>query len=193
VQIELAKGDEVVAEPERGRPLVLKRNPNGDVRTEVLADQLEAPQGVVLLLGQNVSVFVAEAAAGRITRITPAEGGMKKETVRSELNAPMGLAIDSCSGDLLVTTVGDGRLLRLSRDGSRLQVLAEGLKGPMGVTVSQDGAIVVAESLAGRLIRISPDGSDRVSLVQGLLKPEMIAWGRNGMIYVAESEGGPNQ
>jgi sugar lactone lactonase YvrE len=182
---QLQPGDIVVAEPEQGRVMVIPYLG----QTWILAEQLQTPWGVAVERGGR-SVVVAEATAGRITRITPGGGSVTKETVQSELNRPEGVAIDGCSGDILVTTFGDGRLLHISPDGNSLKVLAEGLNGPKGVAVATDRAIIVAEWNTGSLVRVSADGSHKTRIAEGLLNPEMVVVGPNGLIYVAESAAG---
>jgi hypothetical protein len=85
----------------------------------------------------------------------------------------------------LVTTFGDGELLRLSSDGRRVKILRQDFDMPTGVALAPDGDIFVAEWL-GNLFRVSPDGGRKTRIAQGLFNPDLIAVGPNGLIYVAE-------
>jgi hypothetical protein len=90
----------------------------------------------------------------------------------------------------------DAAIYRVSRDGSRVERVASGLHGVVGVAFDRDGRMYAVETTAsgvapplsdptvGRLVRIESDGS-LTPLVTGLTFPTALIAGRDGAFYVA--------
>lgn len=76
---------------------------------------------------------------------------------------------------------GTGRVLSV-RSG-HVEVLASGLREPVGVAFGQDGICYASESGAGRVVSITDSGVDTV--VEGLDKPQGILI-RDGQLYVVD-------
>ena len=90
-------------------------------------------------------------------------------------------------GDIVASQWGAGNVIAFSPDSpDEKRVLAEGLKGPAGLTVL-DGGVYVTDNLAGTLLRITDGGVEEVA--SGLDQPEGLA-AANGSIYVVEAGAG---
>ena len=61
-------------------------------------------------------------------------------------------------GGRILCGVEDGRILRLSPDGRRVEVVADTLGRPMGVEVDDDGTLVVCDCTRG-LLRVDPESA----------------------------------
>ncbi|MEH6565447.1 MAG: hypothetical protein V7756_09015 [Halopseudomonas sp.] len=104
------------------------------------------------------------------------------------LNAPSG-AVELDNGDIVVSEMGSGTLLRLS--GNKLEQreeLATGLQGPVQMIRGRDGNIYLTE-MAGFLTRINPGNGKTERLAEGLQLPEGLAETAAGQFIVAESAG----
>lgn len=74
----------------------------------------------------------------------------------TELKEPQGFAI-APDGNILLADYGTGRILKYSRDGKQLAVLAEGLKSPSQIVVVGN-RIFASERKANRIIEVGTDG-----------------------------------
>ena len=90
-------------------------------------------------------------------------------------------------GEVVTSQWGAGNVIAFSPENpGEKRVLADGLKGPAGLTTA-DGALYVADNLAGTLHRIGDAGAELVA--EGLDQPEGLA-AANGAIYVVEAGSG---
>ena len=102
------------------------------------------------------------------------------------LEAPSG-AIELDNGDIVVSEMGSGKLLRLTGEKLEQQsVLAEGLQGPVQMIRGSDGNIYLTE-LAGFLTRIDPATGELKRLVSDLQMPEGLSETADGQFVIAES------
>lgn len=72
---------------------------------------------------------------------------------------PEDLAFDA--GGFLYAGVEDGRILRLSRDGSEIRTFARTGGRPLGLVFDGRGSLIVADAFKG-LLAVSPDGTVRL-------------------------------
>ena len=115
------------------------------------------PQSVAL--EENGDLLLADANNQALQRITTSG---ELETIASEVNGerffgPNDLVVD---GDVVYLTDPGlamealGQVLRIELATGKVSVLAEGLKFPNGITISNDGqCLVVAESMTHRVLR----------------------------------------
>ena len=90
-------------------------------------------------------------------------------------------------GEVVTSQWGAGNVIAFSPENpGEKRVLADGLKGPAGLTAA-DGALYVADNLTGTLHRIGDAGAELVA--EGLDQPEGLA-AANGAIYVVEAGSG---
>jgi sugar lactone lactonase YvrE len=125
-------------------------------KEEVVASYLElaAPVSALRYEGRLV---VAEHGKGRVIAINP-QRSVPIEVIASGLPAPTGLV--ERAGDLFITDRELGQLLRIAKDGTRLEkveVLASNLPSPEGVAATVDGFIVV-DGKSGKLFGIDAKG-----------------------------------
>tara|TARA_R110000751_G_scaffold53687_1_gene116110 strand:- start:799 stop:2415 length:1617 start_codon:yes stop_codon:yes gene_type:complete len=102
------------------------------------------------------------------------------------LKAPSG-AVELNNGDIVVSEMGSGKLLRLSGEKLDQQsVLTEGLQGPVQMIRGRDGSIYLTE-VAGFLTRVDPATGKLERLVSDLQLPEGLSETADGKFVVAES------
>lgn len=101
------------------------------------------------------------------------------------LKAPSG-AVELDNGDVVVSEMGSGKLLRLSGEKLEQQsVLAEGLQGPVQMIRGSDGNIYLTE-MAGFLTRVDPASGKLERLVKDMQLPEGLSEAANGQFVIAE-------
>ncbi|MBA6418843.1 DUF6923 family protein [Pseudomonas sp. 5Ae-yellow] len=102
------------------------------------------------------------------------------------LKAPSG-AVELSNGDIVVSEMESGKLLRLSGESlDQQQVLSEGLQGPVQMILGHDGMIYLTE-IAGFLTRVDPATGKLERLVSDLQLPEGLSETADGKFVVAES------
>jgi sugar lactone lactonase YvrE len=85
----------------------------------------------------------------------------------------------------IVTGVDDGRLLRLSSDGRRIETIADTGGRPLGIELHPGGGYVVCDALRG-LLRVSADGEVE-TLSEGYVFCNNAAVAPDGTIYFTDS------
>lgn len=128
-----------------GDPLPRIQCPAGYTAT-LYAEGLSSPDG--LALNPDGELYVAEEAAGRVSRIE-ADGSITP--IISGLHHPEGIAFDSTGNLYVVEDVPEppdasrGRLLKVATDGITTTLAAD-LDAPEGVVWAADGTLYVTES-----------------------------------------------
>lgn len=107
--------------------------------------------------------FVVTTANGEVARYRPATS--ETEVVAAGFDQLYGVDLTS-DGSAVVVEQGTGRVLSV-RSGAT-EVVASGLRMPVGVAVAPDGAILVSD--IGRVVRVSGGRTD--TLVDGLRQPQ---------------------
>jgi sugar lactone lactonase YvrE len=152
--LELADGSLLVSELATGRLLRVR----GDQRTPVV-EQLAAPTG--LALGPAGSVYVAEAAAGRVSRVDLETGA--RTTVAPGLKLPKAVAVRA-DGALLVLEMGARRVVSVDPATGATTVVAADLPLGLvtqpvplagGIAVGPSGAIYVSSDVENAIYRIT--------------------------------------
>lgn len=141
-------------------------------------------------------LVVAELGTGSVIRQRGADP-QARSALASDLGVPSGLA--AAGDDLWAADFAAGTLLQLVADGKELappRVVAQGLRGPKGLAVDRDGALLVVESGAGRLSRVDPASGEVRPVASGLsfhgavpgspptTTMNSVAVGPSGIIYV---------
>ncbi|HMJ55560.1 MAG TPA: SMP-30/gluconolactonase/LRE family protein [Polyangiaceae bacterium] len=136
--------------------------------------------------------FIVTTSNGQVARYCPARN--ESEMLADGLDQLYGVAVSS-SGAVLVAELGAGRVLSVgstaavvSGGGSgrsgQVEVLASGLRNPLGVAIGSDGACFVSESGAGRVVKLS--GSRAETVLDDLHEPHGILV-RDGLLYVVDA------
>ncbi len=153
---------------------------------EVFAAGFRDARGVVVDAAGNV--FISDADAGTITRVTPAR---HRAVIASGLAGPAGLALDA-AGRVLIAEARRGRVLRLEASGER-SVLAQGLRAPRWLTVDANGTIYVAARGLRRGAEPEPDDEDAEPQMILALTPAgrlvVFAGGLRGVQGLAAADG----
>jgi outer membrane protein assembly factor BamB len=184
---------------------------DGDAVTRIAAprDLIRAPDGRILV-ASNDRVFELDPATGAVREVVSAEafvGGisaaadgtlyLNEDASRIVRLAPNGDRTVLATGlngvhGILLTPEGlvvcesfSGRVLRL--DGTRLEVLAEGLGNPSYAARAADGALYVGEFVAGRVTRLDPSGETTV--IASVANPGPVSLDRSGRILVGTLDG----
>ncbi len=148
-----------------------------------IATGLNEPEGIVV--ARDGAVLVAEQGANRIIEVGPGTGA--KKVLRQLENSTGkdgvdGLGIDPANGDILIPDSPNGRLLRMSRDGGRLQTIASGFVRPTGAAVEPGGTIVVADEFGNAVYRLNKSGGR--TLLAHIYQPDDVVVDASGSIYV---------
>ncbi|ORW30045.1 gluconolaconase [Mycobacterium paraense] len=122
--------------------------------------------------------FVVTTSGGQVARYRPEAS--ETDVLADGFDQLYGVAL-SPSG-VVFAELGTGRLLSLRSGG--VEELATGLREPVGVAVTSDGACLVAEAGAGRVVRV--DGSRTDTAVTDLQRPQGICV-RDGVLYVVDA------
>lgn len=144
------------------------------------------------------SLLVAEAATGKLVRVSPSEPA--ETTVLAEgLEGPVGLAADTEAKEpgVYVTEVRSGKVTRVRLSDGAKSTVAKGLKAPEGIARHPDGGLIVAEVGRKRLVRIEPATGRQTVLASNLriglpetaglppgYVPTGVAVGGSGTLYV---------
>jgi len=114
------------------------------------------------------------------------EGG--RGTGEGEFDSPTGIAVDP-NGNILVADTGNGRIEKLSPDGSFITSIKQ-FEAPSGIAIDRAGNIYVAEiGSKHRVQKLGPDGTFIARWAPGLYGPRKIAIGPDDSIYVVDSGG----
>lgn len=103
-------------------------------------------------------VFVADARNGRV-QVFDKQGAYRRAFGRDTLGRPMNLAI--ADGRIYVPDYFDDAIhvFTLAGEHERRVEAADGLDSPGGVTVRDDGTLLVADTYNQRVVRLRPDGA----------------------------------
>ena len=122
--------------------------------------------------------------AGTATKVVRFSGG-KQYTVVRGLHDAAGLAV-ATNGNLFVAEETGNRVLRFDAGTRKRTVLAsDGIDQPLGLTLTNDGSLLVADSHHGRIVRIGDDGSLE-PVLEGLGLPVGLASAPDGSVLVAD-------
>jgi sugar lactone lactonase YvrE len=129
-------------------------------------------------------IVTTNARMGFAQKINRADGKLMRDV--RELKAPYGAAI-LANGDVMIADYTTGTLIRVGE--TTLTVVAENLRGPVGLTLEGDEVVYVSERAAGVISRVDLGTKDRREVAKGLQGPEGIALMDDGRLVVAEADG----
>lgn len=148
-----------------------------------LAKGIAEPEGIVV--AKDGALIVADQATNRMLEINPSTGAqstLRYLTNNTKKEGVDGLGLDPATGDILIPDSPNGRLLRMSRDGSRLQTIATGFVRPTGAAVEHNGTIVVVDEFGNAVYRLNKNGSR--TRIARIYQPDDVVIGQDGSIYV---------
>ncbi|MGV0040174.1 SMP-30/gluconolactonase/LRE family protein [Mycobacterium colombiense] len=122
--------------------------------------------------------FVVTTSGGQVARYRPEVS--ETEVLADGFDQLYGVAVTARG--VVFAELGTGRVLSLRSDG--VQVLATGLREPVGVAIDADRTCLVAEAGAGRVIRVN--GSKIDTVAADLQRPQGILV-RDGVLYVVDA------
>jgi sugar lactone lactonase YvrE len=187
--------------------------PNWRATVSVLAGDARFSEPFGIVAAPDGTIFVSDAGqANEIRRISP-DG--RVSTVAGGFSTPSGLALAS-DGTLYAADTGGHAIRRISPDGVVSTLAGDGtpgyadgpaaqarFNGPIGVAVTPDGRVVVADTYNDRIRVIESDGtvrtlagSERPGANDGVADgasfdtPTGIALDARGIVYVADTGNG---
>jgi len=122
--------------------------------------------------------FVVTTSGGQVSRYRPADS--ETDVLADGFDQLYGVAIGAAG--VVVAELGTGRVLSV-RSGD-VEVLASGLRDPVGIAVGADDAVFVAESAAGRVVRLAASGVETV--IDELVRPQGILV-TDGRLYIVDA------
>jgi len=150
--------------------------PDGSLRTVGMLFSPGYPGFVRGVVASGPGEFVVTTSGGQVSRYRPAAG--ETEVLADGFDQLYGVALGS--GRVVFAEFGTGRVL--SWAAGRIEVLAAGLRDPVGVAIDPDGACLVAESGAGRVVRADGSGT----IVTDLVRPQGLSV-RDGVLYIVDA------
>ncbi|MFB6847811.1 SMP-30/gluconolactonase/LRE family protein [Streptomyces sp. NPDC056373] len=161
---------------------ITELHPDGRTRS-VVPRGLDGPYGVTV--GTGGTVYAADHyRLARPEEPDPVGSG----DVTTEILQPFFHGI-TADGDLLHTTSQYGTVQTYDPATGTSRVRAAGLDQPLGIAVSPDGTLVVAETGAGRVLAV--DATDAITvLAEGLGHPVDVTFDADGRCYVSDDRRG---
>jgi sugar lactone lactonase YvrE len=140
--------------------------PDGSLQTVGMLFSPGYPGFLRGITASGAGEFVVTTSGGQVSRYRP--GASESEVLADGFDQLYGVAITP--DGVVFAELGTERVLAL-RAGT-VDVLATGLREPVGVTTGPDGACLVAEAGAGRVIRVNGTRVD--TIVADLQRPQGI-------------------
>jgi len=185
-------------------------------------DQAQFDGPLAVAVAADGTIFVADTYNDRVRTIA-ADGfvrtlagsgspGFKDgQAEAAQFDTPSGIAVDE-HGNVFVADTGNNAIRKVAPDGA-VTTMAGGSRGrsdgvaqdarfdhPVGIAVTHDGFLFVADEGSGRIRRILPEGevntmagyasgfADGTGKVARFNGPESLALGSKGEVYVADAE-----
>lgn len=111
-------------------------------------------------MGPDGTLYVSDAADGRISRIPPSGPGSLLVRIGGGLVSPGHVALDPARQRLYAADMGLAALVAIDLATGVVEWSALGIAGPAGVAVAPDGRILIAASDTGQVHVFSPDGEE---------------------------------
>ena len=155
-----------------------------------LASGLPAPEGVLVEPDGSLLVSV-QGKPGNVTdkivRVVPATDSGSYTVFASFTNTTGNVGLDSIwrdgqTGDILAADSPNGKVNRISADGTRVTLLASGFTRPVDAIADAAGNVYVADEYGSRVVVIAPDGSMRD--LAHLSLPDDLAFDNDGTLLV---------
>jgi streptogramin lyase len=197
-----------------GEPRAVTVQPDGDVfLSNVTSRQIQQVVGqgqdlvslpaavsvpTDLEIGPDGSLWALDALLGEVVRLDQ-DGAVEQALPTSQLGLyrPRGLGI-APDGTILIADTGGSRIVRLTSEGKRIDVIGpevggpERIRQPTDVAVGPDGQIFVVNGEAGAILRLSPSGVfERYwpVLAADTERGAHLAIGADRTVWVSEPEG----
>ncbi len=155
--------------------------PDGSLRTVGMLFSPGYPGFLRGLAPSGPGEFVVTTSGGQVARYRPTAS--ETDVLAEGFDQLYGVAVTA--GGAVVAELGTGRVLSLGPAG--VEVVATGLREPVGVAIDTDGSCLVAESGAGRVVRVN--GSKVDTVVADLVRPQGISV-RDGVLYIVDAGAG---
>ena len=152
--------------------------PDGSLQTVGMLFSPGYPGFLRGVVASGPGEFVVTTSGGQVSRYRP--GASECEVLADGFDQLYGVAIGPYG--LVFAELGTGRLLSLRSGGA--EVLATGLRDPVGVAIDATGACLVAEAGAGRVVKVNGSGIDTV--VADLERPQGISI-HDGVLYIVDA------
>ncbi len=150
--------------------------PDGSPQTVGMLFSPGYPGFVRGVVASGPGEFVVTTSGGQVSRYRPAAS--ETEVLADGFDQLYGVALGP--GAVVFAELGTGRVLASAS--GRVEVLAAGLRDPVGVAIDPDGACLVAESGAGRVVRANGSGT----VVADLQRPQGLSV-RDGVLYIVDA------
>ncbi len=139
----------------------------GDLKTVAMLFSPGYPGFLRGVVPSGPGEFVVTTSGGQIARYRP--DANECDYLADGFDQLYGLAL--IPGAVVAVEQGAGRVVSVAADGSGgIEVLAAGLDEPVGMTVTPDGAVLVADT--GRVVRLTGVGKGVETVVDGLQRPQ---------------------
>ncbi|HMC71628.1 MAG TPA: gluconolaconase, partial [Mycobacteriales bacterium] len=158
--------------------------PDGSLRTVAMLFSPGYPGFLRGVASTGPGEFVVTTSGGQVGRYRPAAS--ESDVLADGFDQLYGVAVRPAGSAgptaIVVAELGTGRVLSLVSGG--VEVLAGGLREPVGVAIDADGACLVAEAGAGRVVEVN--GSRIDTAVADLQRPQGICV-HDGVLYIVDA------
>ena len=175
-------------------PLTLTTQRPQNAMVSTLVQELpSATGGLAVDADGNIYAASIGLAPGRngteIYRITP-EGGFELWVQDDVLRGASGNTFDA-EGNLYQSSLNTNAVYRISPDGTVEEYVSEGIRGPVGLVMTDDNTLYVANCRGNSIQRVSSDGKSEVFASGSLLGwPNGMTADPNGNFYVSNFRDG---
>jgi sugar lactone lactonase YvrE len=150
--------------------------PDGSLQTIGMLFSPGYPGFLRGLVPSGPGEFVVTTAGGHVARYRPAAN--ECDYLADGLDQLYGVAL--AGTEIVAVEQGTGRLLSIGTEG--VETIAKGLDEPVGVAVTRDGTVLVAET--GRVVKVTTSGTE--TIVDGLQRPQGIL-ATDGTLFIVDA------
>ena len=157
----------------------------GDVWATVDLAEFMDPANATDVAATEDIVVLSDIKQSRVYMLDRASGKTLQKWKR--ITTPYGLALTD-TGEPIVALFESGQLIKLSlTDRKARDVIATGLRGPVGLTRGGADTLYVTEALAGTVSKITISTGAKAVIATGLAQPEGLTMLSNGHLAVVEA------
>ena len=147
-----------------------------------------SPYGIVVDGGTPPLVYITNYFSGQLVRLDQSDSGQPQRggsVLVAGMTYPLNVALCGAARDLLVADSGNNRLLKFTKDGAPLEVIAPRYSHPSGVICSGDGTTYVTDA-TNRAFHVDETGTVLFTFPD-LSNAHGVTLGYDNTVYIANT------